>query len=818
MDDLKTILDRIKKPLTFAARDNFAHIKSLAAMEPFIRAQVEELRQISGAGDGLAEIERIFSGFDSLTPDEKRKRVLRATELLEAFEFGTTPHVASETSAPPASPAQHQPPVAQALTSTLRLDTPVQYCKGIGPKRADLLKKLGISVVDDALSYLPWRYEDRGNLKKISQLAYGSYETVSGEVVSAEVVATKRRRVKVFELLITDRSGMLIGSWFNQPFMKKAFKPGQKVILSGVVKSNPYKGGVPQIDNPDYEIMDEGEADNLIHTGRTVPIYRATAGLSVRYLRTMMKTIIDSCVAAVLDPLPDALLKKYSLMPASEAVAEVHFPTKEKDIAVLNRGMSAAHRRLSFEELLSLELGLALKKRGVSVEKKGVSFKAIGRLEAELRKNLPFQLTKAQERVLVEIKKDMTADRPMNRLVQGDVGSGKTVIAMIASLMVLENGYQACIMAPTEILAEQHYKNISALARPLGATVRLLVGGLKKKEKESVLSDIESGLGQIVIGTHALIEQSVKFKRLGLAVIDEQHRFGVIQRSTLTSKGYEPDVLVMTATPIPRTLALTVYGDLDVSVIDEMPPGRKPVVTRLYFESRRREAYQFLENELKKGRQVYVVYPLVEETEKSDLKAATEMAAHLQKDVFVRTKVGLLHGRMKGDEKEAVMAAFKAGDVQILVSTTVIEVGVDVPNATVMVIEHPERFGLAQLHQLRGRVGRGGHQSYCILMGPRMFAQEARERLNAFARTNDGFKIAEEDLRQRGPGEFFGTRQSGLPDLRAANIIRDADLLETARAEAFELVQKDPELAQYPRLRELLQRKWQGRLGLISVG
>jgi ATP-dependent DNA helicase RecG len=406
----------------------------------------------------------------------------------------------------------------------------------------------------------------------------------------------------------------------------------------------------------------------------------------------------------------------------------------------------------------------------------------------------------------------------MNRLIQGDVGCGKTIVAMIASLVAVESGYQACIMAPTEILAEQHSTNISTMARPLGVPVRLLTGSIKKKEKEALLAEIESGAAQIVIGTHALIEQNVKFHRLGLAVIDEQHRFGVMQRSTLTSKGYEPDVLVMTATPIPRTLALTVYGDLDVSVIDELPPGRSPVITRLYFESRRREAYQFIDSELTKGRQVYVVYPLVEETEKSDLKAATEMAAHLQQDVFPSRKVGLLHGRMKADEKEAVMAAFKSGEIHLLVSTTVIEVGVDVPNATVMVIEHPERFGLAQLHQLRGRVGRSGHQSYCILMGPRMFADEARERLNAFSRTNDGFKIAEEDLRLRGPGEFFGTRQSGLPDLRAANIIRDAGLLESARAEAFALISQDPALASHPRLRELLKRKWQGRLGLISVG
>jgi len=817
MDDLKTIIDRIRKPLDFAARDNFAHVKSLAAMEPFIRAQVEELRQVTARHEDVTEIEKLFTGFDSITLDQKKERILRASMLIDAIERRYENTIHDRQTASPEHVAVRPSP-RNSTATLLQLDTPVQYCKGIGPKRAELLNKLGIATVEDALSYLPWRYEDRGNLKKIGRLTFGTYETVSGEVLSTEVVSTKRQRVKVFELLIRDESGMLIGSWFNQPFMKKTFKSGQKVILSGIVKANPYKGGIPQIDNPDYEIMDYDEADDLIHTGRTVPIYRTTAGLSVRYLRSMMKSILDSCGAAMLEPLPDHLIKKYSLMPAAEALFEIHFPTKEKDIAVLNRGMSAAHRRLSFEELLSLELGLALRKRGVTVEKKGISFKSFGSLEAELRKKLSFKLTNAQERVIAEIKKDMTAAHPMNRLVQGDVGCGKTIVAMIASLVAIENGYQACIMAPTEILAEQHLKNIIAMAGSLGISVRRLTGSIKKKEKEALLAEIASGVAQIVIGTHALIEQNVKFHRLGLAIIDEQHRFGVMQRSTLTAKGYEPDVLVMTATPIPRTLALTVYGDLDVSVIDELPPGRSPIITRLYFESRRREAYQFIENEIKKGRQVYVVYPLVEETEKSDLKAATEMAAHLSKDIFPSWKVGLLHGRMKATEKEVVMAEFKSGETHILVSTTVIEVGVDVPNATVMVIEHPERFGLAQLHQLRGRVGRGGHQSYCILMGPRMFAEDARERLNAFSRTSDGFKIAEEDLRLRGPGEFFGTRQSGLPDLHAANIIRDADLLDRARSEAFALTNQDPALTNYPRLRALLERKWQGKLGLMSVG
>jgi ATP-dependent DNA helicase RecG len=814
MDNLKTVIDRIRKPLDFASRDNFAHLGSLVDLETFMNKQLETLKRTADAGPWIQDMEKLFIRFDALPPDEKKKRIMKASVMIGSFADQTHIHNPGSRTVETVD----DPSKISVEKTSLKLDTPVKYVKGIGPRRAELLKKIGIITVEDALFYLPWRYEDRGNLKKIGRVSIGSYETVIGNIISAEVVQTRRRGVKVFELLITDKSGMLVGSWFNQPFMKKTFKTGQKVILSGIVKSNPYRGGLPQIDNPEYEIMGENEQDNLIHTGRVVPIYRAISGLSVRSLRGMMKEIADSCAPAVTETLPENLIRKYSLMPPSEALSEVHFPSLEKDISALNRGTSAAHRRLSFEELFFLELGLAIKKRGVAVKKKGIAFKKSGGFETELRKKLPFALTAAQERVIAEILRDMRDERPMNRLVQGDVGSGKTIVALIACLTAIENGYQACIMAPTEILADQHLRNISGLSMQLGIIVRSLTGGLKKKEKDLLLSEIESGAVQIIVGTHALIEQNVRFRQLGLAVVDEQHRFGVMQRSTLASKGYEPDVLVMTATPIPRTLALTVYGDLDVSVIDQMPPGRSPVITKLYFEAERKNAYGFIEGELEKGRQAYIVYPLVEETEKNDLKAAVEMAAHLQREIFPKWAVGLLHGRMKSNEKDAAMSAFKSGETRILVSTTVIEVGVDVPNASVMVIEHPERFGLAQLHQLRGRVGRGSHQSHCILMGPRMFAQEARERLLAFSRTLDGFRIAEEDLKLRGPGEFFGTRQSGIPDLRAANILRDADLLEKARMEAFDLIRRDPDLSLYPDLKHLLRGKWKEKLGLISVG
>lgn len=690
-------------------------------------------------------------------------------------------------------------------------DVPIQYIKGVGPQRARLLSRLGITTAQDALLYLPCRYEDRSTIKKISALTYGTMETAAGKIVSAEVIKVPGRHLRIFELILNDGSGLLKGKWFNQPFMKKNFRVGQEVLLSGVIKRNPYWGIGFEIDNPEFEIIHE-EKDSHIHTGRIVPVYRVTNGLSVRQMRSIIFTLLETWRSGVRDPLPDELLHRQGLPGLRESIGNVHFPGEHTDIDLLNRGLSLFHRRLSFDELFMLELGLAVIKRGKTTER-GISFMPGGRLLAKLRELLPFRLTPAQERVFNDIIKDMKSPKPMHRLIQGDVGCGKTVVALMAMTVAAECGYQAALMAPTEILAEQHYITMHALLEALDLKVCLLTGSRKEKP----LDIIASGEADMVIGTHALIQEGVEFKNLGIAVIDEQHRFGVMQRALLKKKAYNPDVLVMTATPIPRTLALTVYGDLDYSVIDELPPDRRPVVTRSVNASQKEQIYALIRDEVKSGRQVYIVYPLIEESEKSDLRSAILGREAFQK-IFPEFRTGLLHGRMKTQEREEVMACFKEGGLDILISTTVIEVGVDVPNATLMIIIHAERFGLSQLHQLRGRIGRGIHQSQCILVVYQPCTDEARRRIAIMVKTHDGFRIAEEDLDIRGPGEFFGTRQSGMPDLRIANILRDSLLLSEARREAFALIEKDAGLEGYPLLRNFLERFWKGRIELFKTG
>ncbi len=601
--------------------------------------------------------------------------------------------------------------------------------------------------------------------------------------------------------------------------MKGRFQPGMRLILTGEVRLFQWQ---KEIDHPEIEIIEDlPEQEEALHFGRIVPIYSETEGLyqRQRLIRRIMKNVIDLYAPKAFTGLPEDLCRRHNLMPLAEALRQVHFPDASEDISLLDEGKSAAHRRLIFDEFFFLELGLALRHQGTSLEK-GIAFPIDHRYTNQLRSLLPFSLTPAQEQVLQEIERDMRRAHPMNRLLQGDVGSGKTIVALMAGLMAIEGGYQVALMAPTEILAEQHYFNISSLLEKLNLRAALLTSSIKKSPKEKIKREISEGKIHFIIGTHALIQEQVFFPRLGLAIIDEQHKFGVLQRATLKKKGYNPDVLVMTATPIPRTLAMTIYGDLDVSIIDQLPPGRGHVTTKVFPEKERFRVYHLLREELRQGKQAYIVYPLVEESERLDLKNATQMAQHLQRDIFPEFKVGLIHGRLKSEEKEAIMADFKARRLQILVSTIVIEVGIDVPNASLMVIEHAERFGLSQLHQLRGRIGRGRDPGHCLLIARYPLSNEAEKRLQVMEQTTDGFKIAEEDLAIRGPGDLWGTLQSGLPDFRVGDFLKDFQLLALARQEAFALVARDPTLSlpEHFFLKETLQERWQGRLELATVG
>jgi ATP-dependent DNA helicase RecG len=690
--------------------------------------------------------------------------------------------------------------------------SPVQYIKGVGPRRASMLGRLGIETVRDALFQLPSRYEDRSDIKKIAELAYGQVQTVSGKVIKAEAASAspRRPRLKLLSVVISDSSGALTAKWFNQSYLGKIFRPSQRVIFYGQVKANYWGSGFEML-NPEFEIVDDDDSeDDHLSTGRIVPVYGLTEGLTQRQLRGIIHACLKSALPAVSDPMPEEIIRRQGLPGLKESIEAVHFPPNGTPMEALNSGTSPAHQRLAFDELFTLQLGLAAIKNRETSEK-GIAFTLSGKLTDKLREKLPFKLTAAQQRVISDISKDMESPVPMNRLLQGDVGCGKTIVAFIAMLGAVESGYQAALMAPTEILAEQHFLNIQIMAEELGLKINLLTGSKKEREHEA----IASGQADIIVGTHALIQQSVSFKKLGLIIIDEQHRFGVMQRAMLRKKGVNPDTLIMTATPIPRTLALTLYGDLDYSLIDELPPNRTPVTTRVIRENQKDSVYDMIAKETKAGRQVYVVYPLIEESEKSTLKAAITGTEAMQKK-FPDLRVGLIHGRLPTAERESIMRDFKSGAIHILVSTTVIEVGVDVPNATLMLIVHAERFGLSQLHQLRGRVGRGAARSHCLLMNYGG-SVDARKRLDIMAKTNDGFRIAEEDLEIRGPGEFFGTKQSGLPDLKAANLLRDYKLLEIARKEAFALISSDPSLIGHSQLRIALETFWGKRLELFKT-
>ena len=609
-------------------------------------------------------------------------------------------------------------------------------------------------------------------------------------------------------LLLRDASGYGTATLFGRGFLTRVLQRGQKLILHG--RGARYRDKV-SLQVKDWELVDSGD-DEPIHAGALVPVYSTTEGLPQRALRSLMWRLVEAFAGDVPETLSEAVRRRRNITTLPEALRSAHFPASQD-------ALDAAHRRLAYEDFLLLQLGLAIL-RSRTTRERGIAMNPAGRLVSGLRGALPWALTGAQERVWDEIRRDMAAPHPMHRLLQGDVGSGKTIVAAMGVLTAIEAGYQAALMAPTEILAEQHLMTFQRLLEPLGVPVTLLTSALKGRERTARRAAVAAGEVSCVVGTHALVQERVEFKRLGFVVVDEQHRFGVAQRARLKAKGEHPDVLVMTATPIPRTLALTLYGDLDVSVLDELPPGRKPIVTVARTDSRRPQIYDFLREQVAGGRQIYVVYPLIEESELIDLKAATDMAVQLQKEVFPDLVVGLLHGRLSFDDKDAIMRRFKAGEIHVLVSTTVIEVGIDVPNASVMLIEHAERFGLSQLHQLRGRVGRGPWKSYCILLTNGKLGEDAERRVRAMVETNDGFKLAEVDLELRGPGEFFGTRQSGLPEFRVADLLRDAAILEEARRDALTIIAADPELRapEHRGLRQALLARWRGKLALASVG
>ncbi len=702
------------------------------------------------------------------------------------------------------------------------LDRSIQVIRGVGLKLAELLAKKNITTVEDALYLLPVRYEDRRELIKIAKLRSGERELFTAEVIHCGITATKGGR-RYYEAVVGDETGTVTLKWFNfnQRYMKGLWQPGKKVVITGDIVQY---GCQREVHHPDVEWIPPGKdlaavmAADPVNFGRTVPLYPLTEGLTQKTIRKILKEVVDQFAPLVETFLPLELTDRHALLPICKALQEVHFPGNDTEPEPLNHRSAAPHRTLAFDEFFFLQLGLALKKHGTVLEE-GIPFRVTHKYTRPLLKLLPYALTSAQRRVLTEIKNDMSASSPMHRLLQGDVGSGKTVVALMAALLAVENEYQVAIMAPTEILAEQHFLNLHRYCDELGIKVCLLTSGMKGKAKKTVIEEIASGAVQIIIGTHAVIQEKIDFKRLGLGIIDEQHRFGVIQRGAMKKKGENPDILVMTATPIPRTLAMTVFGDLSLSVIDELPPGRTPVITKVCGESQRQGVYRSIREEVSKGRQAYIIYPLVEESEKSEMKAAIQMSEELANDIFPDLRIAVLHGRMKPDEKETTMRSFKSREIDILVATTVIEVGIDVPNATVMVIEHADSFGLSQLHQLRGRVGRGSEQSRCILLTGSRLSGDGEKRLRVMEETSDGFRIAEVDLEIRGPGDFLGTRQAGLPEFRVADILRDARILEQARVEAFALVERDPRLAspENVRLRAELTRRWGGRLELAGI-
>ena len=702
----------------------------------------------------------------------------------------------------------------------ISLQTEVRMVKGVGPQRAELLGKRGIYTLEDLLNYLPFRYEDRIHFSRIKDVQPGGTYTLRARVMSGQAVRGMYGRDAIYHLLVQDDSGSLPCKFFHGGYLEDRLKPGQQLILHGKVEIDKLRPARREMVNPQIEVLSSEEVDST-EMGRIVPIYEAVGTFGSRMIRRAIYNTLQNLDSSIPDVLPTELREKLHYPARREALIHTHFPPAEESLEALNLFRSPAQQRLIFEEFFLYQLSMALGRKAQRKEN-AIAFRVReDKVREALKRILPFKPTGAQKRVLAEIAADLEKPVPMNRLLQGDVGSGKTIVAMQAAVIAMENGCQAALMAPTEILAVQHFLSARRILAPGGYTAELLISGLKQAEKAAARERIRTGEARLVIGTHALIEDEVEFARLGFVAIDEQHRFGVLQRKRLMDKaaktGFAPHVLVLTATPIPRTLSLTLYGDLDVSVLDELPPGRTPIETRMTTEKHLPGVWDSLRREVQAGHQGYIVYPVIEES-KLELKAAMEEYERLSRDVFPKLKVGLLHGRMSSEEKDDVMQRFRRNEVQILVATTVIEVGVDVPNATVMVIEHAERFGLAQLHQLRGRIGRGAQKSHCILVAPGRMTDDGRARLETMVRTTNGFEIAETDLLIRGPGEFFGTRQSGELGFHVANPLRDRELLERARKEAFLLVEDSTQKESLQHMLRLLPPQWQRRYHLARIG
>ncbi len=687
-------------------------------------------------------------------------------------------------------------------------DRSIQFVKGIGPRRAELLSKLGISTLRDAIEYFPRAYKDRGEITPIREVVPDSEVTVRGKIVSVRLKKFFYRRSMV-TVILEEEGSQVTCVWFNQPYMRERFKRGMHVIAAGKVRLG--KNDEYAIANPETEIVDEDAEETLLNGSRILPVYPLTERLTQSAVRSLVHKALNEMNVSVEEIMPESVITDHRLPEREAAIRSVHFPSSEEEL-------ERARRRFIFEEFFFLQMGIALRRKAIRQREKPRKYcEQKGRCDGFIR-SLPFKLTSAQRKVLDEIEQDLMSSMPMNRLLQGDVGSGKTVVAVWAMLRAAASGLQSAIMAPTEVLARQHFRKISEQLRGEDLNIVMLIGAATASEKKRLRQLIHSGHIDIVIGTHALFQEKVKFKDLGLIVIDEQHKFGVMQRMRFFRKGFAPDMLVMTATPIPRTLSLTIYGDMDVSILDEMPPGRKPIETRWLRNRDLKKAYNFVRKQVREGRQVYVIYPLVEESRYRDLKSVKKMFQELRKKEFPEFRVGLLYGSMKPEEKERVMLDFRDRKIDVLVSTTVIEVGIDVPNATCIVIENADYFGLSQLHQLRGRVGRSSEQSYCVLVGTPK-SQTGRQRLKVLESTTDGFRIAEEDLYLRGTGEFFGTMQSGLPDLKVGDLFRDFEILKVARDEARRVVSGDRKITYKERavMRRILHQRFAKRFSLVSI-